>query len=124
MQYDIPDVLKGTLSLRADGNYQSHIYVDPTNVDSAVVSTSTATNGGGGSLATQVATNRINGYFLGNGRITWKSAADGWTASVEVRNIFNKYYFTSMTANYVSIGTVSGAPGLPRTWAVTLKKDF
>lgn len=123
VQYDIPDVMKGTLSLRMDGNYQSHIYVDPTNVDSAVVSTTTPT-GGGGALATQVATNRINGYFLGNGRITWKSAADGWTASVEVRNIFNKYYFTSMTANYVSIGTVSGAPGLPRTWAVTLKKDF
>jgi iron complex outermembrane receptor protein len=123
VQYEVPDVRKGTLILRADGSYQSHIYVDPTNVDRAVVSTTTAT-GGGGALATQVATNRIDGYFLANARLTWKSQEDGWSASFELRNLLNKYYFTSMTANYANVGTVSGAPGLPRTWAVTLKKDF
>jgi iron complex outermembrane receptor protein len=43
---------------------------------------------------------------------------------VEVQNLFNKYFFTSLYEQYASPRTVSGAPGLPRTWAVTLKKDF
>jgi iron complex outermembrane receptor protein len=41
-----------------------------------------------------------------------------------VRNLTNKYYFTSMTANFGPIGTSAGAPGLPRTWAVTVKRNF
>lgn len=119
--YDIPDVLQGTLTFRVDGSYQSHIYVDPTNVDSATVSTVGA---GGGALTTQTATNRIDGYFLANARTSWKSDDDKWGVTFEVRNVFDKYYFTSMTANYLPVGTVSGAPGLPRTWAVTVKRNF
>jgi iron complex outermembrane receptor protein len=120
-QYDLPDVRKGTLSLRVDGNYQSSIFVDPTNVTSQSVST---VGLGGGALASQIGTNQIDGYFLANGRLTWRSDEGGWTVSGEVRNLTDKYYFTSMTANFLSVGTVSGAPGLPRTWAITVKKDF
>ena len=56
--------------------------------------------------------------------MTWKSEADTWSVSAEVRNLTNKYYFTSMTANFGPIGTSAGAPGLPRTWAVTVKRNF
>ncbi|NBC36585.1 TonB-dependent receptor [Novosphingobium sp. FSY-8] len=122
-QYDMADVLNGTLTFRVDGAYQSHIYTDPTNVDALSIATATAT-GGGGSLATVVATNKIDGYFLANGRITWKSQQGGWTGTFEVRNLTNKYYFTSLNYNGTTYGTVSGAPGLPRTWAVTVKKEF
>lgn len=59
-----------------------------------------------------------------NARVTWKSEADTWSVSAEVRNLTNKYYFTSMTANFGPIGTSAGAPGLPRTWAVTVKRNF
>jgi iron complex outermembrane receptor protein len=75
-------------------------------------------------LASQIGTNQIDGYFLANGRLTWRSDEGGWSVSGEVRNLTDKYYFTSMTANFLSVGTVSGAPGLPRTWAITVKKDF
>ncbi|MEO7469331.1 MAG: TonB-dependent receptor, partial [Sphingobium limneticum] len=122
-QYDVPDVLGGELSFRLDGSYQSHIYVDAINTDAATVS-ATATGAGGGALPTLVATSRIDGYFLANGRVTWRSGDDGWSASLEVRNLTDKYYFTSMNTNFSSVGVLSGAPGLPRTWAVTLKKQF
>jgi len=41
-----------------------------------------------------------------------------------VKNIFNKYYYTSLYEQFASPGSISGAPGMPRTWALTLKKDF
>ncbi|WP_311267897.1 TonB-dependent receptor [Sphingobium sp. WCS2017Hpa-17] len=122
-QYDVPDVLGGELSFRLDGSYQSHIYVDAINTDATTVSTTDA-GAGGGPLPTLVATSRIDGYFLANGRVTWRSGDDGWSASLEVRNLTDKYYFTSMNTNFSSVGVLSGAPGLPRTWAVTLKKQF
>lgn len=124
--YDIPDVLKGTLTLRFDGSYQSHIYTDPTNADAVPVSTSTAfpNYGGGGPLATIYGTNRIDGYFVGNARAMWKSDDDKWGLTFEVRNLFDKYYYSSLNANYPNVRTVSGSPGLPRTWAVTVKRNF
>lgn len=67
---------------------------------------------------------RINGYFLGNGRLTWKSGEDDWSLSAEVQNIFNKYYYTSLYEQYASPGTISGAPGMPRTFALTVKRNF
>jgi len=80
--------------------------------------------GGGGPLATVFATNKIDAYFLGNGRLTWKSPDEDWSISAEVKNIFNKYYYTSLYEQFASPGSISGAPGMPRTWALTLKKDF
>ena len=46
------------------------------------------------------------------------------SAKVQVQNIFNQYYFTSLYEQFASPGTISGAPGLPRTWMVTLRRDF
>ena len=139
IQYDFEEVLGGTLSARFDGSYQSKIFTEAVNYDNIVVSTATtpptvvtttpfvpgvAAVGGGGSLATVVASNKINGYFLGNGRLTWKNADKDLSVSLEVQNIFDKYYFTSLYEQFASPGSISGAPGLPRTWAVTVKKDF
>ncbi len=118
-QYDIPDVMGGTVSARFDGSYQSHIYTEAINYDSVAVPAIS------GPLATYYASNRINGYFLGNARLTWKQESESpLSISVEVQNLFNKYYMTSLYEQYASPRTVSGAPGMPRTWAVTLKKDF
>jgi iron complex outermembrane recepter protein len=118
-QYDIDDVAGGMISARFDGSYQSKIYTEALNYDAVIVPTRA-----GGPLATLTASNRIDGYFLGNGRVTYKNDANDWSVALEVQNIFNKYYFTSLYEQYASPGTISGAPGLPRTWAVTLKKNF
>ena len=119
VQYDIPEVAGGTLSARFDGSYQSKVYTEALNYDAVSVATRA-----GGPLPTLIATNRINGYFLGNGRLTWKSGEDDWSVSAEVQNIFNKYYFTSLYEQYASPGTISGAPGMPRTFALTVKRNF
>jgi iron complex outermembrane receptor protein len=61
-QYDIEEVMGGTVSARFDGSYQSHVYTEAINYDSVPV---TAVSG---PLPTYYATNRIDGYFLGNAR--------------------------------------------------------
>ena len=135
-QYDFENVMGGTLSARFDASYQSHVYTEAVNYDRIVVSTTAPVTTtpfvggvtaapGGGPLATVIASNRIDGYFLGNARLTWKQKSEEpWSVSFEVQNLFNKYYFTSLYEQFASPGTISGAPGLPRTWAVTVKKDF
>jgi iron complex outermembrane receptor protein len=138
IQYDIPDVFDGTLSLRFDGSYQSHVYTEALNYDAIQVATAPAgvppattpfvggvtATAGGGPLASLTATNRIDGYFLGNARVTWRDEDDDWSLSLEVSNLFDRYYFTSLYEQFGSPGTISGAPGLPRTWAVTVRRSF
>ena len=135
-QYDFENVLGGTLSARFDGSYQSHIYTEAVNYDRILVSTTApitttptvpgvTARPGGGPLPTLVASNRIDGYFLGNARLTWKQDSEApFSVSLEVLNLFDRYYFTSLYEQFASPGTISGAPALPRTWAVTVKKSF
>ncbi len=140
IQYDIYDVGPGTLSARFDGSYQSSVYTEAVNYDRVEVTTAftpptpvvtdpvipgVVALGGGGPLPTVIASNKIDSYFIGNARLTWKQNDDDpWSISLEVQNLFDKYYFTSLYEQFASPGTISGAPGLPRTWAVTVRKDF
>jgi len=119
IQYDFENVLSGTLSARFDGSYQSKIYTEPQNLDpTPQLNPDTGIS--------QIAFNRIDSYFLANARLTWKSDEDGWSVALEVQNLFEKYYFTSLFDQHApgSSSTISGSPGMPRTWAITVKKDF
>ena len=49
---------------------------------------------------------------------------DDWKVSLEVQNIFDKYYFQSVSDVTTSLGIVTGVPGLPRTWAVSVERKF
>ena len=79
-----------------------------------------------GPLATYYATNRIDGYFLGNARLTWKQEGDSpFSVGLEVQNLFNKYYTPfRFAAVYGFSGTIYSQVGRPREWAVTVKKTF
>jgi len=101
VQYDQP-VRTGTVSLRFDGNYQGSMYTEAFNT----------------------AESKVDSYFLGNGRITYKSENDKWQVSLEVANIFNKYYMLTVSDISKSIGQVTGQPGMPRTWAISVKRNF
>jgi iron complex outermembrane receptor protein len=66
-------------------------------------------------------------YTLANGRLTWRNADSDLSISLEVTNIFDKYYFVNKfdirnatTGN----GPLVAQVGRPREWAVTVKKDF
>jgi iron complex outermembrane receptor protein len=41
-----------------------------------------------------------------------------------VQNLFDEYHFMSVSDISRSLGLVTGVPGLPRTWAVSIKKNW
>jgi iron complex outermembrane recepter protein len=64
-------------------------------------------------------------FTLANARLTWKNADKDLEISGEVTNLFDKYYFLSkFDLTGAGAGTISGLPGRPREWAITVKKKF
>lgn len=68
---------------------------------------------------------RNPGYTLVNGRLTWRNGDDDLDISLEVTNLFDKYYFINrFDLTGAGAGAISGQPGRPREWAVSVKKKF
>ncbi len=64
-------------------------------------------------------------YTLGNARLTWKNKGEDLSISLEVQNLFDKYYTPFRFAAVQAFsGTIYSQVGRPREWAVTLKKEF
>tara|TARA_A100001391_G_scaffold7621_8_gene5031 strand:- start:48280 stop:50661 length:2382 start_codon:yes stop_codon:yes gene_type:complete len=91
-----------TITPRVDWSYRSHFWYNSINNDF----------------------NLIDGYSLVNGRITFESADGNWALSGAVSNIFDKFYYTGKAENVGSFGVVTGNPGRPREWSVTLRRNF
>ena len=68
--------------------------------------------------------NEVEGYNLVNARLTFDSAARNWSLSAAVTNLFDKFYYTGKAENIGSFGVVTGNPGRPREWSVTLRRNF
>ncbi len=67
---------------------------------------------------------RIPGYFLANARFLGWNNNDNWKVALEVRNLFDKYYYQSVSDITTSLGVVTGVPGMPRTYAVSVERKF
>ena len=67
---------------------------------------------------------KVPGYTLANARLTWRNADRDLDISLEVTNLFDKYYFRSKFDLSGLAGSVLGTPGQPREWAVSVKKKF
>ncbi|WP_452655652.1 TonB-dependent receptor [Sphingomonas bisphenolicum] len=63
----------------------------------------------------------MRSYALVNGSIGVKSADDRWSAAVWGSNIFNKYYWTNVIANY---DTIIRFTGRPATYGVTVSLKY
>jgi iron complex outermembrane receptor protein len=130
VQYDVDDLAGGRLSFRVDASYQSEIFTEAGNVRGLAVSSTNPRSapfsqaGGGGPITSLVADNLIDGYTLANARIWWESEASGWGLALEVQNLADKYYLGTKVNDAYAVGHVYGSPGKPRTWAITVKKDF
>ena len=102
IQYDyVMDA--GTVSARFDGSYQDQVYTTAENTSWSLV----------------------DDRFLGNARLSYTTADEGWRVSFEVQNLFDKYYFLSksdVTSN--ALGVVTAVPGMPRTWSLSVEKRF
>ncbi|MEO8114251.1 MAG: TonB-dependent receptor, partial [Phenylobacterium sp.] len=101
-QYEIPLGGMGTLTPRLDYSYQGELFSQPLNQ----------------------AFTRVAAYGLLNGRLTWRSEDRDWQAALEVSNISDKLYYLSVFDNRGSTRDVLGAPGMPRTYTVSLKRNF
>ncbi|WP_120076151.1 TonB-dependent receptor [Aurantiacibacter odishensis] len=101
-QYDHELQSGANISARFDGSYQSTIYTDVFNT----------------------VWSEIEGYFIGGARVAFTDPADQWTLALRVDNIFDEYYFQSVSDVTTSLGVVTGAPGLPRTWSLSVERRF
>ncbi len=100
-QYDW-SMLGGNMSARFDGAYQSEIFTDANNSPWS----------------------RVDARFLANARLSYATADKDWQISLEIQNLFNKYYFITVADATGGLGIETGVPGMPRTWAVTVKRKF
>ncbi len=101
VQYDW-DMDVGTIGVRFDGSYQSDIFTESSNSDWS----------------------RIKPLFLGNARLSYTTADRDWRISLEVENVFDHYYFLTKSDITASLGENTAVPGLPRTWQLTVKRNF
>jgi iron complex outermembrane receptor protein len=103
IQYEIDLGNSGTLTPRFDASYQSEVF----------------------SGATNTALEHIDGYVLGNARLTWENTEGDVQVSAEVTNLFDKYYFlTAFDLTGAGSGVANAQPGRPREWALTVTKRF
>jgi iron complex outermembrane receptor protein len=100
-QYDY-ETSVGTFSARFDGSYQGKLYT----------------------TAENTSWSKIPSYFLGNARVWWSTRDDDWKISLEVKNLFDKYYWQSVSDVTTSLGLVTGVPGMPRTWLLSVERRF
>jgi iron complex outermembrane receptor protein len=101
IQYD-HDIGPGTVGVRFDGSYRSEIFTDTANTPWS----------------------KIDSRFLGNARLSYTTSDEDWRVSLEVQNVFDKYYFLSVSDITRSLGAQTAVPGLPRTYALTVKRNF
>jgi iron complex outermembrane recepter protein len=99
-QYD-HELNSGVLSLRLDGSYQGDLYSNAENTTWA----------------------KMPGRFLANAQVSW-AKDDNWKFSLEVQNLLNKYYFMSVSDITTSLGEVTGVPGTPRTYLLSVERKF
>ena len=66
---------------------------------------------------------KIPAFSLVNAGLTWKSADEDWQLSAQVSNLTNELYYTGIGQSN-NTAMVTGAPGAPRQWWLTLKRKF
>lgn len=70
----------------------------------------------------------VPGYSLFNARLTYAHPGNQWEASFAVTNLFDKYYFLNIYNQAPPVNaaynTVTGQPGRPREWSLSLKYKF
>jgi len=78
-----------------------------------------------GRLAAGAPIDYFPSYALANGRLTWRNGDRDLSVSLEVQNMFDKYYTPSRFVSvYAFSGSIYSQVGRPREWAVSVKKSF
>ncbi len=61
-------------------------------------------------------------YTLVNGRLTYWSPEKKWSVALQVTNLTDKLYY--ITKSFTGAGYLDGQIGMPREWAVSLRRQF
>jgi len=103
-QYEFDLGGMGSLTPRVDANFTSEVY----------------------SSGNPRPTARIAPYTVANARLTWRNPDRDWEMALEVTNLTDKVYYTSNAdLSFIPvIGFAWNAPGRPREWALTVKRNF
>ncbi|HVN44432.1 MAG TPA: TonB-dependent receptor [Steroidobacteraceae bacterium] len=68
---------------------------------------------------------QVGGFTVANARLTWTNAKKDLQSTFEVTNLFNHYYFYSkFDLTGAGAGTITGSPGAPLGWSLTVRKNF
>jgi len=103
IQYDLNLANGGRLTPRVDVSYRSRIYYSTSRTN----------------VSAQQAP-----YALVNARLTYAMPGDGWSLSIAATNLFDKFYYTTLTDQRESFGFLSGTIGRPREIFATVRKEF
>jgi iron complex outermembrane receptor protein len=107
-QYELQAGNLGSFTPRIDASFQDKLFAGSTTV---VAGVRTLTY--------------IPSYTIMNARLTWQNPGKDLSASLEVTNLTNKYYYVTLfDLRSAGAGLDKAQPGRPREWAVTLKKKF
>jgi iron complex outermembrane receptor protein len=102
VQYTFPMVSLGEFMVRVDGNYTSEVYADPTNR----------------------AVNRIDDYTLVNAIVRWEAPEADWRIELQWLNLTDEVYYIDLYDVSSSQGTVLAQPALPRTFNLSVQRNF
>ena len=68
---------------------------------------------------------QIGGYTLTDFRLTWRNARGDLDVTAFANNLTNKYYFNSkFDLTGAGAGTITGSPGMPANFGLTIRKQF
>jgi len=57
-----------------------------------------------------------------NARLAWTSPDEDWQVALAVTNLTDKFYYRNK--GRLPIGIVSGQPGAPREWSLSVRRNF
>jgi iron complex outermembrane receptor protein len=109
-QYGIDLGAAGTLTPRLDAAFEDDFNRNANNVDGPT---------GGVDIF-----GHIEDRILVNARLTYVTADEDWQVALEIKNLTDKLYYNDVFDNRGSTASIQGSPGMPRTWALTLKHNF
>jgi iron complex outermembrane recepter protein len=102
IQYEIPLGSAGFLIPRIDVAFQDDVYTTAINTPRTL----------------------IDSYTVANARLTWRDTKQEWEGSLEVTNLTDEYYYTTMFELAAAAAVANAQPARPREWALTIRRRF
>lgn len=66
----------------------------------------------------------VNGRTLASARIAYQTEDKDWEVALSVNNLFDKFYYSNKFDRTNGYNAAQGVVGTPRTWMLSLKRNF